>query len=66
MFVEGRFVGTHKGDLQSPNGTIPASGNKLELRFADYFKVSGGKITEQRTYWDQIEMLTQLGAMPAS
>src|SRR3954464_14041045 len=63
-FLEGRFVGTHDGDLQSPDGTIPASGNKLELRFADYFKVSNGKITEHRTYFDQVDMMRQLGAMP--
>jgi steroid delta-isomerase-like uncharacterized protein len=64
VFVEGRFVGTHAGDLLSPDGTIPASGNKIELRFADYFKVSNGKITDHRTYWDQVDMMRQLGAMP--
>jgi len=64
VFVEGRFVGTHTGDLMSPQGTIPASGNKIELRFADYFKTSGGLITDHRTYWDQVDMATQLGAAP--
>ena len=64
VFLEGRFVGTHDGDLQSPGGTIPASGNKLDLPFADYFKVSGGKVVEHRTYFDQVTMLSQLGAMP--
>jgi len=63
-FVEGRFVGTHTGDLQSPEGVIPASGNKVELRFADYFKVAGGQITDHRTYWDQASMMAQLGAGP--
>lgn len=62
VFLEGRFVGTHSGDLASPQGTIPASGNKVELRFADYFKVAGGKITEHRTYFDQADMMAQLGA----
>lgn len=62
VFVEGRFLGTHDGDLLSPDGTIPASGNKIELRFADYFKVSNGKITDHRTYWDQVDMMRQLGA----
>jgi len=64
VFLEGRFVGTHNGDLLSPDGTIPASGNKLELPFADYFKVSNGKIVEHRTYFDQVSMMRQLGAMP--
>jgi len=66
LVVEGRFVGTHTGDLQSPQGTIPASGNTIELRFADYFKTSGGRIADHRSYWDQIDMMTQLGAMPGT
>ena len=64
VFLEGRFVGTHDGDLHSPDGTLPASGNKLELRFADYFKLSGGRIIEHRTYFDQVDMMRQLGALP--
>jgi steroid delta-isomerase-like uncharacterized protein len=64
VFVEGRFVGTHTGDLASPEGVIPASGNKVELRFADYFKAAGGLITDHRTYWDQMSMMAQLGALP--
>jgi len=62
VFVEGRFLGTHDGDLVSPQGTIPASGSKLELRFADYFKVAAGQVVEHRTYWDQMDMMGQLGA----
>jgi steroid delta-isomerase-like uncharacterized protein len=64
VFVEGRFVGTHTGDMVTPQGTMPATGNKLEVRFADYFKASGGLITDHRTYWDQMEMAAQLGAAP--
>ena len=64
VFLEGRFIGTHSGDFQTPDGTIPASGNKVELPFADYFKVSNGKIVEHRTYFDQVTMMRQLGAMP--
>jgi ketosteroid isomerase-like protein len=61
VFVEGRFLGTHTGDLPTPDGgAVPASGNKLELRFADCFKASGGKIVEHRTYFDQVGMMTQL------
>jgi ketosteroid isomerase-like protein len=63
VFVEGRFLGTHTGDMQSPDGTIPASGGKIDLRFAEYFKVVGGSVTTQRSYWDNVQMLTQLGAM---
>ena len=60
VFLEGRFVGQHTGDLASPGGTLPASGRKLELRFADYFKTAGGKVVEHRTYFDQASLLQQL------
>jgi predicted ester cyclase len=66
VVVLGHFKGTHTGDLQSPGGTIPASGKTLNLRFMDYFKVTGGKIVDHQTIFDQVEMLTQLGAMPGA
>lgn len=64
IVVLGQFKGTHKGDLQSPGGTIPASGNALDLRFIDYFKVEDGRIVDHQTIFDQMELLGQLGALP--
>jgi predicted ester cyclase len=64
IVVLGHFRGTHTGDLQSADGTIPASGNDLNLRFIDYFKVEGDKIVDHQTLFDQMEMLGQLGALP--
>ena len=66
IVVLGHFKGTHTGDLQSPGGTIPASGKTLNLRFMDYFKVLDGKIVDHQTIFDQVEMLSQLGAMPGA
>ena len=60
----GRFKGTHTGDLVSPQGTIPASGNALDLPFAEYFRVSDGKIAAQESMFDQMTLLGQLGALP--
>ena len=65
VVVIGYFRGTHTGDLQSPNGAIPASGNALNLRFYDYFKVRDGRFVDQQTIFDQVEMLGQIGALPA-
>lgn len=62
VVVEGNFVGTHSGDLVSPQGSVPASGRTINVRFADYFKTAAGRITDHRTYWDQAEMMAQLGA----
>jgi steroid delta-isomerase-like uncharacterized protein len=61
VFVEGRFLGTHTGEMVTPQGTIAPSGNAIELRFGDYFRVSDGKIVDHRTYWDQLALMSQLG-----
>ena len=63
VFVHGRLRGTHTADLVSPNGTLPASGKPLDLAFADYFQVQGGRIVAHETIWDQMALLTQLGAL---
>ena len=62
VFVEGRFRGTHRGNLVTPQGTLPASGGALDLPYADYFRVESGKIAEHRVFWDQAAMMGQLGA----
>jgi hypothetical protein len=59
----GHFRGTQTGDLQSPGGTIPASGRDLNLRFTDYFRIADGKIVAHETVFDQMELLAQLGAL---
>lgn len=64
VFISGRFRGTHQGDLVSPQGTIPASGNALDLPYADYFRVEADKIVEHEVVWDSMTMLAQLGAAP--
>ncbi len=63
VFVNGRFRGTHTGDLVSPAGTLPATGNILDLAFADWFRVEGGRIVAHEIIWDQMAMLSQLGAL---
>ena len=60
VFVRGRFLGTHTADLVSPEGTLAASGNPLDLAFADYFRVRDGRIVAHEIIWDQVSMLTQL------
>lgn len=64
VFMGGTFRGTHTGDMVTPQGSIPASGNDLALPFADYFRVEDGKIVEHNVVFDQLTMLTQLGAAP--
>ena len=66
VHVSGRFKGTHRGDLVSPQGTIPASGNAIDVPFAEYWKVDQGRFVAHEVIWDQLGMLAQLGAMPGS
>jgi steroid delta-isomerase-like uncharacterized protein len=65
IVVVGRFAGTHTGPMVSPSGEIPASGNTLDLRFADYFRVRDGLVVDHQVLFDQMELLGQLGALPA-
>jgi len=62
----GHFRGTQTGDLPGAGGTIPASGKTLNLRYIEYFRVDGGRIVDQQTVFDQMDMLGQLGALPPS
>ena len=61
VIVEGRFTGTNTGPLVGPEGPLPPSGRKVDLPFADFSRLSGGKIVDYRTYYDQVALLTQLG-----
>jgi predicted ester cyclase len=63
VIVEGRFTGTNTGPLSGPDGELPASGRKVDLPFADFSRLSDGKIVDYRTYYDQVGLLTQLGLM---
>src|SRR6266487_3066425 len=59
---EGTFSGTHTGNLVSPDGeVIPPTGRSLKAKYADVFELDGELIKSERIYYDQVEMLTQLG-----
>jgi predicted ester cyclase len=62
--VRARFRGTHSRPLRTPQGEIPASGNALDLPFADFFRVEDGKAIEHYVYYDVMSMMGQLGALP--
>ncbi|TML58758.1 MAG: ester cyclase [Actinobacteria bacterium] len=58
------FEGTHEDTLSSPNGDIPATHNRLQGRAVQLFKVEGDTVTETHLYFDQVQVMTQLGLMP--
>jgi hypothetical protein len=63
-YVTGRFRGTHRGDLVTPLGTLPASGRSLDLPFVDYFRVVDGLVVECEAVRDRLAMVLQLDGAP--
>jgi steroid delta-isomerase-like uncharacterized protein len=64
---QARYVGTHTGPLRSPDGMeIPPTGKRFDFPFVGIFHVQGGKIRSIRIFYDQIELLGQLGLMPGA
>ena len=60
--VVGRFVyrGTHTGELMG----VPASGNAVEMRSIDIWRVQNGMFVE---HWDELNLMQvfqQMGALP--
>ena len=54
--------GTQNGPLTAPGGQqIPATGRRVEVPFCQVARVSGGRITSARVYYDLATMLAQLG-----
>jgi ketosteroid isomerase-like protein len=63
----GVHVGTHAGLLRSPDGAeVPATGKQFDFPFVGVFRVEGGKIRSIRIYYDQLELLMQLGLIPGT
>ncbi len=61
---EGYVVGTNTGPLEMPTGeTLPPTGKRVRVRGSDVATVEGGRITNHRFYYDQMEFLGQLGLM---
>jgi heme-degrading monooxygenase HmoA/predicted ester cyclase len=61
---EGRFIGTHTGTLRSPTGDIAPTNAKVDAPFSNVLEFDEGKITSIHLYFDQVELLNQLGVKP--
>jgi predicted ester cyclase len=60
----GTFKGTHDGTLSGPGGDVPATGRTLEGRCSQIVRFADGKAVEEHLYFDQMDVLTQLGLVP--
>jgi|ERR671925_2211400 predicted ester cyclase len=53
--------GTNSGPMETPEGTIPATGRPVTIVGCDLLTVSEGLITEHRAHYDQLGFMSQLG-----
>jgi steroid delta-isomerase-like uncharacterized protein len=60
------FDGTHDDTLVGPAGEIPATHRRLSGRGVQIIRAQDGQIADVRLYFDQVQVLTQLGVMPAA
>jgi steroid delta-isomerase-like uncharacterized protein len=65
VVAEGTLSGTHDGTFRTPGGDIPASGNNVALRYATVKRFQDAKLVSEHLYFDQLEFLQQIGAMPS-
>lgn len=54
------WEGTHKGNLDTPAGRIPASGKKISVPASMVVKVRGDEITESHHYFDMNTLVDQI------
>lgn len=63
VIVELRLQGTHKGPLELPDGTIPASGKTINAPCCDVFRLTEGKVQLFNCYNQFSVILAQLGVL---
>ena len=58
------FEGAHTDTMSTPAGDIPATNRRLKGRGVQMLRVEGVTVADIRLYFDQVQVLTQLGLMP--
>ena len=55
--------GTHTGPFQTPMGTVPPTGRRVDVPFCDVWTLRDGQFTAARSYFDVATFMGQLGLM---
>lgn len=64
IIQEATFSGTHTGNLMTPDGQmIPPTGRRGTGHYCGIWTIEGGLITRYALFFDQVELLAQLGLM---
>jgi predicted ester cyclase len=64
VIQESTFEGTHTAPFEAPIGIIPATGKRVVVKCVQIGRYENGRPTEVRLYYDQVELLSQLGVIP--
>jgi hypothetical protein len=64
--LEAVFSGTHTAPLEAPAGTIPPTGRTVNIPFVVMGDVEDDRFSSFHLYFDQVELMTQLGLAPTS
>lgn len=56
-------VGTHTGPLEWPDGVVAPTGRQVTFRAAQMATTAGGVISTHHIYYDQMDIMTQMGLM---
>lgn len=59
--LEAVFEGTHTGVLRAPSGDIAPTGKRVNIPFVVTYTCADGHFTTFRLYFDQMDLVTQLG-----
>ena len=62
VVLELSWQGTHRGPLQTSQGSIAATGKRIDIRACVVTEIAGEKAKLQRHYFDMATMMEQLGA----
>jgi ketosteroid isomerase-like protein len=62
---EGTFTGTHHGTLRSPAGDIAPTGRPVTVDYIHVLRYRDGKHVSFNLLFDRLQMLEQLGLIPA-
>jgi steroid delta-isomerase-like uncharacterized protein len=55
------ITGTHRGDFMG----VPPTGKAITSSSISFFRCANGRVIEQRTQFDAVAMMQQIGAIPA-
>ena len=58
------FSGTHTGPMTTPGGSLPLTGRHVNVHSVSMLRFEDGRVASEHVYFDQLDLLSQLGLAP--